>query len=83
MTRPIIVEGRPLNLARMEIGVQSLLATLTVEEVEQKFNVSIVLIRHQDKSLLFHPQADHLIKTGDTIAVFKIARSILSVRRGG
>lgn len=79
MTRPIIVEGRPLNLARMEIGVQSLLATLTVEEVEQKFNVSIVLIRHQDKSLLFHPQADHLIKTGDTIAVLGTAKEINTV----
>lgn len=79
MTRPITVEGRPLNLARIEINYHSPLAELKVEEIEQKFDISLVLIRQQNKNLVFHPQAYHCVKAGDTIVVLGVAKEVNTV----
>lgn len=79
MSRPITVEGRPINLARIEISYQSKLAGLKVAEIEREFDISIVLIREQDKTLIFHPQSYHCVSAGDIIVVLGVAKEVNAV----
>jgi len=69
MTRPITVEGEPLSLAQMGISSQSKLVDLSVERIEADYNVSVVLLRHDEDPPDFHPPPNIILAVGDTIAV--------------
>lgn len=68
ITRPITVEGQALSLARLDIHPRSDLVGMLVERIEEDFDVSVVLLRHQQDSDL-HPAGDLQVAAGDTIAV--------------
>jgi Trk K+ transport system NAD-binding subunit len=68
ITQPITVEGQALCLARMNLSPRSKLAGLAVTDIEQKYDVSVVLLRrdnHQD----MHPSADRRLAANDVVAV--------------
>jgi voltage-gated potassium channel len=68
MTRPITVEGTSLCLARFEIPLDSRIAGFSVEQIEQQFNVSVVLLKNSQLADL-HPPANTLLASGDSIAI--------------
>lgn len=68
MTRPITVEGQSMSLAYLKIEPASQLIDKTVNEVEQKYNLSVVFIRRNSMSD-FHPPADSQLSAHDVIAV--------------
>jgi len=68
ITPPIIVEGQPLSLARIQIQANSPLLGQDVATLETKYNVSVVMLQHQNKKD-FHPSAKRRITMGDTLAI--------------
>lgn len=68
VTRPITVEGETLSLCRLDVGPRSVLAGRTVGEIEQTFDLSVVLIRRNSESD-FHPAAERRISQGDVLAL--------------
>ena len=68
MTRPITVEGQSMSLAYLKVEPSSQLVNQTVSDVEQRYNLSVVFIRHNSKSD-FHPPADCHLSALDVIAV--------------
>lgn len=68
MTRPITVEGQTMSLAHLKIGPESRLITQTVNEIEQKYNLSVVFIRRNSMSD-FHPPADCRLSAQDVLAI--------------
>jgi voltage-gated potassium channel len=68
MTRPIMVEGQSMSLAHLKIEADSPLIRLNVNEVEQKYNLSVVFIRRNSMSD-FHPPADCYLSAQDVLAV--------------
>jgi Trk K+ transport system NAD-binding subunit len=68
ITPPILIEGKPQCLARMEIQPGSLLSKRSIESIEQEFDVSIVA--HVVNGLTdLHPDGAKLTQMKDTIAV--------------
>lgn len=70
MTRPISVEGEELSLASMVIDPTSQIINLSVEEIEQKYDLSVVLLKRNEQGPDYHPHANRKIASNDTIAVF-------------
>lgn len=68
ITPPITVEGQVLSLARLTISPRSKLVDRCVSEVEQAYNLSIVLLRRAGEQDL-HPAGDKRLQRGDTCAV--------------
>ena len=68
VTRPITVEGETLSLCRLDVGPRSVLAGRTVGELEQSYDLSVVLIRRNAESD-FHPAAERRIAQGDVLAL--------------
>jgi len=68
ISHPITVEGQALSLARMDVAPKSKLAGLSVSQIEQSYDVSVVLLRHANGRDL-HPPGDKRIAVNDTIAV--------------
>jgi voltage-gated potassium channel len=68
MTRPITVEGQSMSLAHLKIETSSPLIHQTVNEIEQKYDLSVVFIRRNSTSD-FHPPADCCLAAQDVIAV--------------
>lgn len=68
ITRPITIEGQSLSLARVAVSLQSDLIGRTVSEVEQQYEVSIVLLRHAGAPDL-HPAGDRNLSAGDVVAL--------------
>ena len=68
ISHPITVEGQALSLARMDVAPKSKLAGLSVSQIEQSYDVSVVLLRHANGRDL-HPPGDKRIAANDTIAV--------------
>lgn len=68
VTRPITVEGESFSLAKLEIPPHSALVGLSMAALEQTYEVSIVLLRHDSHSD-FHPAGDRALMPGDVIAV--------------
>jgi voltage-gated potassium channel len=68
MTRPITVEGEIMSLGRLKIAIGSRLDKLTVGDIEQRYNLSVVLLRRNNESDL-HPSAELELIAGDTLAV--------------
>jgi voltage-gated potassium channel len=68
MTRPITLDGTPLSLARLILTNTGSITNKTVGEIEKNYNVSVVLVRREGQSM-FHPAADLMLLSGDTLAV--------------
>lgn len=68
ITRPIMVEGETFSLARLEIAPHSNLIGLSVAKIEQKYDVSVVLLRHNHESD-FHPAGDVCLSANDFLGV--------------
>lgn len=68
ITPPITVEGQALSLARLTISPNSKLIGRCVGDIEQVYNVSLVLLRNGGERDL-HPAADKQVASGDTCAV--------------
>jgi voltage-gated potassium channel len=68
ITRPVSIEGESLSLARIQINPGSNLENETVGGIEDGYNASIILVRHDGESN-FHPTDAHPILANDIIAV--------------
>ena len=68
ISHPITVEGQALSLARMDVLPKSKLGGLSVSQIEQQYDVSVVLLRHANGRDL-HPAGDKQVAANDTIAV--------------
>ncbi len=68
ITNPITVEGESLSLARLKVEAKFALAGMTVGEVEQNYDLSVVLLKH-DSGQDLHPQSGQIISAGDTLVV--------------
>jgi len=68
MTRPITIEGQSMSLAYIKVEPASQLIDQTVSQLEQKYNLSVVLIRRNSLSD-FHPPADCPVSSQDMMAV--------------
>jgi Trk K+ transport system NAD-binding subunit len=68
ITRPLTIEGAALSLASVEVVAHSGLIGLSLETVEQTFDISVVLLRRNGESD-FHPASDRKLLSGDTIAI--------------
>ncbi len=68
ITRPITVEGESLSLACLNIGDRSLLTGKSVAQIEQDYNVSVVLLRHDSESD-YHPAGERQLSAHDVLAV--------------
>jgi voltage-gated potassium channel len=65
---PITVEGEAFSLAKFDIKLRSRLVGLSVGDIEQEFDVSVVLLR-QNESSDFHPAGDCVLQAGNVLAV--------------
>lgn len=68
VTRPITVEGQSLSLGRLTITKGSKLHWRSVEELQARYDVSIVLLK-KDGLLDMHPNGKEILREGDVIAV--------------
>ncbi len=68
VTRPITVEGQSLSLCRLDVGPGSVLAGRSVGEIEQRYDLSVVLLRRDGRND-FHPAADRHVTPGDVLAL--------------
>jgi voltage-gated potassium channel len=68
MTRPITVEGQSMSLAYLKVEPESLLLNQTISEIEQRYNLSVVYIRHNSMAD-FHPPVDCQLSAQDVMAV--------------
>ena len=68
ITRPITVEGEAFSLARINIPEKSRLIGCSMSEIEQKYDLSVVLHRH-DQDLDFHPVGEKRLAAGDVLAI--------------
>jgi voltage-gated potassium channel len=68
MTRPITVEGQSMSLAHLRIEPGSILVNRSVNEVEQKYNLSVVFLR-RDSASDYHPPADCSLNVRDVLVV--------------
>jgi Trk K+ transport system NAD-binding subunit len=78
ITAPITIEGQPNSLARLRISNHSRLDKLTLGEIEDRFNVSVVFLCHNGQSDP-HPSAHLRAAAGDTLAVLGDPKSISSL----
>lgn len=68
VTRPITVEGQAFSLGRICIGKTSRLRGLDVSATEQKYDVSVVLLKRAGEPDM-HPSGERILAEGDTLAV--------------
>jgi Trk K+ transport system NAD-binding subunit len=68
ITRPITVEGAACSLARINIREKSRLIGRSISDIEQKYDLSVVLHRH-DQDSDFHPAGEKQLTVEDVLAV--------------
>jgi voltage-gated potassium channel len=68
ITRPITVEGETLSLARMKVEPNSKLVSMKVSGIEERYNVSVVLL-HRNHEADLHPSAECILLDGDALGV--------------
>ena len=68
MTRPISVEGQALSLARLPLAPNSRLGGLTVAELEDRYNIGLVLLQRGEVREL-HPNSDQILAAGDLLVI--------------
>jgi voltage-gated potassium channel len=75
ITPPITVEGKPHILARLEVKTKSKFNGLTVNQIEELYQTSLVYLR-QDGQSFFHPEGSIKINEGASLAVFGTSEMI-------
>ena len=75
MTHPITIEGQTMSLARIKVHENGELPRLTIGEVEERYNLSIVLLRRETESDA-HPSPNIELQSADTLAVLGGAAEI-------
>lgn len=68
ITRPITVEGESLSLARLTVNHASGIMNKTVQEIEQRYDLSILLLKRSGEPDL-HPTGERQLASGDILAV--------------
>ncbi len=68
ITRPLTIEGEAFSLARVDLFESSDLPDSAVGEIEQSYNLSVVMLRRNGQSD-FHPRSDRALEAGDTLVV--------------
>ncbi len=68
MTAPITIEGKSLSLVRIRVEENSSLKGKTVGVIEQQYDVSIVLLKHDGQQDM-HPAASRVVAPGTILAV--------------
>jgi Trk K+ transport system NAD-binding subunit len=68
ITRPITVEGETFSLARLDVTPASRLIDCSMNDIEQKYDVSVVLLRRAGESD-FHPAGDKCLAANDVLGV--------------
>jgi voltage-gated potassium channel len=68
MAQPITIEGQAMSLAHLKVERSSQLVDLTINDMEQKYNLSVVFMRRNSFSD-FHPSADTRVLALDVLAV--------------
>ncbi len=76
----VTVNGRVLNMSHLTIAAPSKLAGKTVRQVEDEFDVSVVLLR-RGKDADLHPDHNTLLKVEDQITVFAEASTLHKLNR--
>ncbi|MCC7358193.1 MAG: NAD-binding protein [Anaerolineales bacterium] len=77
---PVQVHGRVLSMSHFTVNATSLLAGRAVGDIEQVYDLSIVLLRRGHKVEL-HPADGIELQTGDEITVFADAGTLHKVNR--
>jgi Trk K+ transport system NAD-binding subunit len=68
ITRPILIENEALSLARLNVGRASSLKGMSVGSVEDKYNVSVILVkRHNEPDI--QPDNARVLAQDDSLAV--------------
>jgi voltage-gated potassium channel len=75
ITPPITVEGKPHILARLEVKSKSNFSGLTVNQIEERYQTSLIYLR-QDGQTFFHPEGSIKIIEGASLAVFGTSEMI-------
>lgn len=75
LSQPVTVDGHPLSVSRLIIAAGSSLSALTVGAVEQRYDVSVVMIHSSEGTDMYPPDARRL-KAGDSVAVFGAPESV-------
>jgi Trk K+ transport system NAD-binding subunit len=68
ISQPITVDGQALILARLNVSPKSPLVNLTVSEIEQTYDVSVVLLGNAGERD-FHPGGNRRLAANHTLAV--------------
>ncbi len=68
ITPPLTIEGQPHSLARIKIPNKSNLCGKTVEQIENQYQISIVLINRTGQKQ-FHPSGEMPVNENDDIVV--------------
>lgn len=68
ISQPITVDGQALILARLNVSPKSKLVNLTVSEIEQNYDVSVVLLGNAGERD-FHPGGNRRLAADHTLAV--------------
>jgi len=80
MGAPVHVHGRILSMSHFTLTPASLLVERTVGEIEQLYDLSVVLLRRGEKAEL-HPTDEVVLVAGDEITVFADAGTLHKVNR--
>jgi voltage-gated potassium channel len=80
VSSPIAISGRTLSLARVLLGESSKIAGMTIEQFENKFDVTVVLLERGHKADL-HPHNDITLLAGDNIALFAEPKTLMAISR--
>ena len=76
ITRPVAIEGKLLSLARLVVENSSSLADKLIGQLEQEFEISIVLLRRGSVND-FHPGGDLMVRAGDILAILGSPEEII------
>lgn len=68
VTRPLTIEGESFSLARFDIKPHSKLVDLSVAEIEQTYDVSVVLLRDNGRND-YHPVGDRVLQSSEVLVV--------------
>ena len=80
VSSPIALSGRTLSLARFTIKKSTPFANLTIEEFENKYDVTIVLLERGGQADL-HPHNHIRLSAGDNLAIFAEPATLNKISR--
>ncbi|HEX2980822.1 MAG TPA: NAD-binding protein [Anaerolineaceae bacterium] len=78
ITPPVNLDGHPNCMAKIDVSPTSPLVGQCIEAVETRFEISIVMLRHNGQTDL-HPQGQLPIRDGDQVILFGSPQQIQNV----